>query len=81
MEKIIVKTGMYSFILTFLLLLIGTKRVWKEPEGDGVYTVTSTPYPDFFFTITRYSAIVSIISIVLSAIILYLISTSKRRDT
>ncbi|TMU87005.1 hypothetical protein FGG79_02365 [Bacillus sp. BHET2] len=77
MEKIIVKTGIYSFMLSFLLLLIGMKRVFKASNGDGMYTFSTTPYPEFFFMITRYSAIITVISIVLAVTILILMKKQR----
>jgi hypothetical protein len=63
-EKILVKTGIYSFIVPFLLFVIFFKRE-KEMEFDEEGTMFEiTPFPEFFFQIFRYSVIISIIAVV-----------------
>ncbi|MGS2778679.1 hypothetical protein ACVBAX_15030 [Robertmurraya sp. GLU-23] len=65
MEKILVKTGIYSFIGSFFLLIIFMKREQDTIDVDGMTSFTVTPYPEFFFTILRYSVISSVIAVVL----------------
>lgn len=65
MEKILVKTGLYSFIGSFILLIIFMKREENTIDVDGFTTLIVTPYPEFFFTIFRYSVIASVIAIIL----------------
>ncbi|WP_394582195.1 hypothetical protein [Cytobacillus firmus] len=63
MEKIIVKTGIYSFIVSFFLLVAFMKRIESTTDVDGMISSVITPYPEFFFTIFRYSVITSIIAV------------------
>lgn len=65
MEKILVKTGIYSFIGSFFLLIIFMKREQNTIDVDGMTTFTVTPYPEFFFYIFRYSVISAVIAVVL----------------
>ncbi|PAE24957.1 MULTISPECIES: hypothetical protein [Bacillaceae] len=72
MEKIIVKTGIYSFIGSFFLLVAFMKRIESTTDVDGMTSSIITPFPEFFFTIFRYSVITSIIAVIIA--ILYLFS-------
>ncbi|MEK3990374.1 hypothetical protein [Robertmurraya sp. FSL R5-0851] len=65
MEKILVKTGIYSFIGSFFLLIIFMKREQNTIDVDGMTTFTVTPYPEYFFSILRYSVISAVIAVVL----------------
>jgi hypothetical protein len=64
-EKILVKTGIYSFTLSFMLLLVGMDRIKSTTDVNGMISSVETTYPDFFFMITRYSIIISIITVIL----------------
>lgn len=75
MEKIIVKTGIYSFIVSFFLLVAFMKRIESTTDVDGMTSSVITPYPEFFFTIFRYSVITSIIAVTIA--IIYLFSMRK----
>ncbi|OIU72814.1 hypothetical protein [Rossellomorea aquimaris] len=66
MEKILVKTGVYTLIVSFFLFVIFFKRE-KEMEIDEEATMYEiTPFPEFFFQIFRYSVIISIIGVVVA---------------
>ncbi len=65
MEKIIVKTAIYSFIISFSLLLVFLNRTYSTEDVNGYISTSGTSYPDFFFMITEYSIILSIISVIL----------------
>ncbi|MBU8771630.1 hypothetical protein [Cytobacillus oceanisediminis] len=75
MEKIIVKTGIYSFIVSFFLLVAFMKRIESTTDVDGMTSSVITPFPEFFFTIFRYSVITSIIAVLIA--IAYLVSMKK----
>jgi hypothetical protein len=61
-EKILVKTGIYSFILSFFLFVVFFKRDKNIGfEEEIIYEIT--PFPEFFFQIFRYSVIISIIAV------------------
>ncbi|MET3659238.1 hypothetical protein [Sporosarcina psychrophila] len=76
MEKILVKTGIYSFIVFFFLLVIFMKREESTTDFWGMTSFVVTPYPDFFFHIFRYSIITSIIAVIL--VCAYLLSNKKK---
>lgn len=65
MEKILVKTAIYSFITSFSFLLVFLNRTKYTEDVNGYGSTSETSYPDFFFMITEYSIILSIISIIL----------------
>lgn len=75
MEKVLVKTAIYSFIVSFMLLLVWMDRVKYTTDVNGMGSTAEILYPDFFFMITRYSIIISIISVIL----LYVKLRSKKK--
>ncbi|MEK3856249.1 hypothetical protein [Cytobacillus sp. FSL H8-0458] len=71
MEKILVKTGVYSFIVSFFLLVAFMKRIESTTDVDGMTSSIITPFPEFFFAIFRYSVITSIIAVTIAIIYLF----------
>ena len=65
MEKILVKIGIYSLVLSFSLLVVFMKREESTTDFEGMTSFVVTPYPEFFFQIFRYSIITSIIAVIL----------------
>ncbi|MED4036213.1 hypothetical protein ACQRXC_21465 (plasmid) [Niallia taxi] len=63
MEKILVKTGIYSFIVSFFLLVIFKKREISDIDEEGWTSYTEIPYSEYFFTIFRYSVIISLFAV------------------
>ncbi|WP_121604556.1 hypothetical protein [Virgibacillus sp. Bac332] len=63
MEKILLKTGMYAFIFSFLLFFVGIDRVKSTTDINGMTSGVEIPYPDYFLMITRYSIMISLIAI------------------
>jgi len=76
MEKILVKTGIYSFIVSFFLLVVFTKKEESTTDVEGMTSFVITPYPEFFFHIFRYSIITSIIAVIF--VCAYLMSNKKK---
>ncbi|MGV2941885.1 hypothetical protein AB5I83_19950 [Mesobacillus sp. LC4] len=76
MEKIIVKTGIYSFIVPFFLLIAFMKRENSTIDAEGYTSSVVTPFTEFFFNIFRYSVIASLIAVVIA--FAYLISEKKK---
>ncbi|KSU63132.1 hypothetical protein AS034_02430 [[Bacillus] enclensis] len=66
MEKILVKTGIYSFIVPFFLFVALLKREKSTTDVEGMSLFEVTPFPEFFFKIFRYSVIISIIGVVVA---------------
>lgn len=58
------KTGIYSFIISFLLLFVLIPRTKSTTDFNGMSSFVETSYPDFFFNLARYSVIISIIAVV-----------------
>ena len=63
MEKLLVKTGIYSLVLSFFLLVVFMNREESTTDFEGMTSFVVTPYPEFFFQIFRYSIITSIIAV------------------
>ena len=61
--KILVKTGIYSFIVSFFLLVIFKKREISDIDEEGWTSYTEIPYSEYFFTIFRYSVIISLFAV------------------
>ncbi|WP_175987400.1 hypothetical protein [Bacillus sp. Marseille-Q1617] len=83
MEKLLVKTGIYSFIISFSLFVVFLKRERNIGfEEETIYEIT--PFPEFFFRIFRYSVIISIIAAVVAFLYVYYlkdeISENKAED-
>jgi len=76
MEKIVVKTGIYSFIVSFFLLVVFMKKEESTTDVEGMTSYVITPYPEFFFHIFRYSIITSIIAVIF--VCAYLLSNKKK---
>lgn len=75
MEKILVKTGIYSFIVPFFLLVVFMKREESTTDAEGLSSSVITPYSEFFFNIFRYSVITSLLAVTIALV--YLISEKK----
>lgn len=72
MEKKIIKTGVYALIVSFLLMIVGFKREYEIVDADGVSVNEVIAYSDFFFTIFRYSIIISMVAMYLAFFVLLL---------
>ncbi|MCA1054033.1 hypothetical protein LCM10_03455 [Rossellomorea aquimaris] len=79
MEKVIVKTGTYTFILSFFLFVIFMNREEPFEVGDGGMSSFVTPYPDFFFQIFKFSAITTVIAIIIAS--LYFVAKRQEAES
>lgn len=60
MERTLVKTALYSFVISFsLLVLIPRERYTTDVNGMMSFEVT--PYSEFFFMNFKYSIIITLI--------------------
>ena len=60
MERILVKTVIYSFIISFsVLVLIPRERYYTDI--NGMTSFEFTPYSEFFFMNLKYSIIITLI--------------------
>ncbi|MFL0366234.1 hypothetical protein ACH0BF_24970 [Pseudobacillus sp. 179-B 2D1 NHS] len=55
MERTLVKTAIYSFIISFSALLIIMDRTDTSEDADGMTSTWEIPYPDYFFMILQDS--------------------------
>ncbi|AMQ05426.1 MULTISPECIES: hypothetical protein [Sporosarcina] len=76
MEKILVKTGIYSLVLSFFLFVVFMKREVSTTDFEGMTSFVVTPYPEFFFQIIRYSIITSIIAVI--CVLLYILLNKEK---
>ncbi|MEK5216793.1 hypothetical protein [Psychrobacillus sp. FSL H8-0487] len=76
MEKILVKTGIYSLVLSFFLFVVFMKREVRTTDFEGMTSFVVTPYPEFFFQIIRYSIITSIIAVI--CVLLYILLNKEK---
>ncbi|SEM43333.1 hypothetical protein SAMN04487786_1781 [Paenisporosarcina quisquiliarum] len=70
------KTGIYSLILSFFLLIVFMKREESTTDFEGMTSSVVTPYPEFFFHTFRYSIIISIIAVIF--VWLYILSNKGK---
>ena len=76
MEKILVKTGIYSLFLSFFLFVVFMKREESTTDFEGMTSFVVTPYPEYFFQIFRYSIITSIIAVIF--VLLYILLNKEK---
>ena len=76
MEKILVKTGIYSLVLSFFLFVVFMKREESTTDFEGMTSFVVTPYPELFFQIFRYSIITSIIAVIF--VLLYILLNKEK---
>lgn len=77
MEKILVKTGIYTFIITFSLLLVLMPRTDVVADVSGIYSSIEYTYLEYFLMLLKYSIIVTYIAV----IILFLIKYSQKKKS
>jgi hypothetical protein len=77
-EKKIVKTGVYSLVVSFLLMTVGFKKDMETVDVDGVSVVQAIAYSDFFFAIFRYSIIISMVAMYLAFFVLLIQKKTDR---
>lgn len=75
MERFLVKTGIYSFVVSFSLLFTFFPRQRSTTDVNGMTSFLEISYPDYFFNITRWSIMVSLLAI----IIMYFIFRFKKK--
>ena len=78
LEKILVKTGIYSFIVSFFLLVIFKKREISDIEEEGWTSYTEIPYSEYFFTIFRYSIITSLFAVLFMLLYIFANKTNHK---
>lgn len=59
-ERILVKTAIYSFIISFSLLIL-RPRGRSTTDFNGMTSFEVTPYSEFFFMNLKYSIIATLI--------------------
>ncbi|KQL19096.1 hypothetical protein [Cytobacillus solani] len=75
MERTLIKTAIYSFIISFSALLVLVNRAGTSEDFNGMRSSWEIPYPDFFFMILEYSIMITFIMV----IIVFLIKRFKKR--
>ncbi|WP_349409431.1 hypothetical protein [Pseudalkalibacillus sp. SCS-8] len=74
MEKILLKTALYSFVLSFVVSFIFYPR--EVPLGSGASEMI--PYTEYFFIIARYSAISMSVSLLVVFAYLMVLRSNKQ---
>lgn len=64
MEKVLVKTGIYTFIITFLLFLVAIPRTRVTTDVTGMSSSEAYTYPEYLLMLARYSIIVVLIVVI-----------------
>lgn len=71
LEQKLVKTGIYTFIVSFCLLVIFKNREISETDEEGWTSVTEIPYSEHFFAIFKYSIITSLIAVLVMLLCIF----------
>ncbi|WP_226577722.1 hypothetical protein [Halobacillus litoralis] len=61
MEKLLVKTAVYTFILSFSVFFVWIDRVKTVKDSSGMYSGVEIPYAQFFFNITHHAIVTTLI--------------------
>jgi len=64
MEKTLVKTAIYTFITSFLLLTVLIPRSIIITDANGLSSDSAKTYPEFFFMILEYSITITFIIVI-----------------
>lgn len=64
MERTLVRTAIYSFFISFSLMLVSIQREKHTTDVNGMGSVETTPYPEFFFMILKSSIIITFIIVI-----------------
>ncbi|OCA92575.1 hypothetical protein [Pseudobacillus wudalianchiensis] len=76
-KKVLVKTGTYSFIISFLALLIILDRTETSENADGMTSTWEISYADYFFMILQRSIKITFAAIVVAFLIKLFIRNKK----
>jgi hypothetical protein len=68
MEKKIVRTGLYSFILSLLIGVLLFKESQTFHEGTGIVTIVYDNLMPYIFKLVRFSAIVTILAVIIAGL-------------
>jgi hypothetical protein len=63
-ERTLVKTAIYSFIISFSLMIVLIQRVRSTTDVNGMVSSVETHYPEFFFMILKNSIIITFIMVI-----------------
>ena len=69
MEKTLIKTAIYSFIISFSALLVLVNRTGTSEDVNGMHSGWEITYPDFFFMILEYSITITFIMVIIVSLI------------
>ena len=68
-EKTLIKTAIYSFIISFSALLVLVDREGTSEDVNGMISGWEIPYRDFFFMILEYSIMITFIIVIIVSLI------------
>ena len=71
MEKILLKTATYTFIISFSLLLVLIPRTELTTDVNGMSSSEAYTYPEYFLMLLRYSIIITFIGVISCFLIKY----------
>ncbi|WP_277587149.1 hypothetical protein [Psychrobacillus antarcticus] len=69
MEKTLVKTAIYSFIISFSALLVLVNRTGTSKDINGMYSGWKIPYPEYLSKILEYSITITFIMVIIVSLI------------
>lgn len=78
-EKILIKTAIYSFIISFSALLVLVDRNGTSEDVNGMISGWEIPYRDFFFMILEYSIMITFIMVIIVSLIKWFKNIKDRK--
>lgn len=69
MEKTLVKTAIYSFIISFSALLVLVNRTGTSKDINGMHSGWEIPYSEYLFKILEYSITITFIMVIIVSLI------------
>ncbi|WP_410769369.1 hypothetical protein [Fontibacillus sp. BL9] len=79
MEKIIVKTGIYSFLIGLLIGLLFFKDTTAvKYDGSGVTEWIQLPLRQYLFKLLRFSSLLSLVAMAIAWISRYVVITKEK---
>ncbi|AXH99771.1 hypothetical protein DV702_08520 [Sporosarcina sp. PTS2304] len=80
MEKTVVKTAVYTLISSFFILFAVIPRESMITDFDGYSSYEVTAYADYFFMIALYSVRITLIGVLGTIALLYMLKYDKNRE-
>ena len=69
MKKTIIKTAIYSFIISFMLLILSSPKTKNVKDVNGIFSTVEVSFRENIFNTLIYSLIITIILVVVTFLV------------